>query len=98
MWIHQRTGQNSAVSFRLGSVLLGLFAVVVLGSLMWSALQNADFTVWILVTVAFGLLGLLVRWLRSLDSDEREYRQLAAMEQRTDRESDLERLRSKYRD
>jgi uncharacterized membrane protein YcjF (UPF0283 family) len=97
MWIHNRTGKNSAISYGPGTVLFALFVAATLVGLLWNVVQDADASVWVLLLVVFGVIAAVWRGLWNLDSENREYRRLAALDERTEHEAELQRLRAKDR-
>ncbi len=108
MWIHQRTGKNTAVSYRLGAVLFGLFMA---GAAVAHLLQPGGSVVLLPIGLFAVLTGAL--WLklngdtRAQRAERREHRRLAAVERmellrqsrasaEAERVADLQRLRGKY--
>jgi hypothetical protein len=105
MWIHKRTDENTAVSYRLGPIVFGLFVLflVLVDTIRTSWSPAFLLPVGVVAVLAVGV------WLRirAGTRDEREHDRLAAME-RTEiartkqeaaaaaRQADLRRLRNKY--
>lgn len=108
MWIHQRTGPDTGVSYRLGTLVFGVLALAGIAGQIGEAISPAG---WILLAVLAACVGLLYLWGRAVTKDQRseqrEYERLAALERmetaRNKRDAgeaaqraDLARLREKY--
>jgi cyanate permease len=107
MWIHQRTGENTAISVPAWAYVLGVLAAVGLASQFVQAAWGNPVVLAVLATLA--AIGALIWWLRrGVTKNEREHQRLAALERaefernawaaaEAARQADLERLRGKYR-
>lgn len=105
MWIHQRTGPNSAVSYRAGTVVFGLL----LAGTAISQVFGSGNSVVLLPICLFAVLTALLWWklngaTKEQRAEKREHRRLIAIENmeqlravEADRVADLQRLRSKYK-
>jgi membrane protein implicated in regulation of membrane protease activity len=104
MWIHQRTGRNTAVSYRVGTVIFGLLLAA---TAVWKILGSANSVALLPICLFAVLTALLWRKLNGRTKEQRaerrEHRRLIAIERmeqlrstESDRVADLERLRTKY--
>jgi hypothetical protein len=100
MWLHRRTGPNSAITYSAGAALIGLLVLGTFATKAWPAVLAIGFVVWLFV--------LRDRRQHSdfheddLDPNcrycERELQELRAQERLEDDLADRDRLRARYRD
>jgi len=112
MRIYQRTGPDTGVSYGLGSVLVGVVVLIILGGMLIEAVSNADASVSIflggIAALVVGVWALGRYATKDERAEQREHDRLAAMEHYEEiraaeakaedsRVADLQRLRAKYK-